>query len=150
MGFLDQKPAYDVLIKANTGEVYEVEVVKSNGYNNWINATKVDGSATTSNTGSISTPAPARSTTTSTPSPKSTFETPEERAKKQVYIVRQSSISSAIDTLSVGSKAKLDPKEVIEVAQVYESFVFGNASADVADPYVPAIPSDLDNDDIPF
>ena len=53
--------------------------------------------------------------------PKSTYETPEERAKKQVYIVRQSSITAALTML--GSKAK-DVATVIEVAKQFEDYVF--------------------------
>ena len=40
------------------------------------------------------------------PSPRSTYETPEERAQKQIYIVRQSSLTNAIALL--GTKAKVD------------------------------------------
>lgn len=54
-------------------------------------------------------------------SPKSTYETPEERAKKQVYIVRQSSITNAIALK--GNKASVE--EIINVAKQFETFVFG-------------------------
>lgn len=60
-----------------------------------------------------------------TPSPKSTYETPEERAKKQVYIVRQSSISAAVDMLAANGGKKTTAKEVIEVAKEFEAYVFG-------------------------
>lgn len=59
------------------------------------------------------------------PAPKSTYPSDEERAKVQVYIVRQSNITAAINTLSVGAK-KLDPEDVIKVAKIYEDHVFGN------------------------
>lgn len=54
-------------------------------------------------------------------SPRSTYETPEERAQKQIYIVRQSSLTNAIALL--GSKAKVD--HVISVARQFEQYVFG-------------------------
>lgn len=62
-------------------------------------------------------------------SPRSTYETPEERAKKQVYIVRQSSIAQALtyfglikgidDTFPTTS-------EILGVASQFEAHVFGN------------------------
>lgn len=56
------------------------------------------------------------------------YETKEERAARQVSIVRQSSLSNAIATLTVGSKAALKVEEVLEVAQQYVDFVdAGNA-----------------------
>jgi hypothetical protein len=132
-----------VLSKASAGETYEITVVKEGQYNNWTNAVKSDGAASSVRSASTSGVTP-------TTSPKSTYETPEERAKKQVYIVRQSSLSTAVDLLSVGSKSRPDVKEVIDVASQLEAYVFGNNEVKVgADAYVPAQPSDLD-DDIPF
>jgi hypothetical protein len=58
-----------------------------------------------------------------TPSPKSTYETTEERAARQVLIVRQSSISSAVE-FAAANKIK-DEEEVIRLAKRFEAFVFG-------------------------
>lgn len=62
----------------------------------------------------------------------SNYETPEERAKKQVYIVRQSSISAAIELLKAknpkGVEASIE--EVIEVARKFEAYVFDTSLAD--------------------
>jgi hypothetical protein len=133
MGFGATKPAHDALITAQPGEVYEIEIFKNDkGYNDWVNASKSIGAATAAG-GSISPPTNSRPASTSaTPSPKSTYETPEERAKKQIYIVRQSSLSNAIDLLSVGSKTRPDVKEVIAVASEFEAFVFGDKPADAS------------------
>lgn len=57
------------------------------------------------------------------PAPKSNYETAEERAKKQVYIVRQSSLANAVATLAIGAK-KVEPAEVIKVAKQFEAYVF--------------------------
>jgi len=62
------------------------------------------------------------STPTATAKPVSNYETREERELKQRYIVRQSSITAAINLL--GSKAKT-PADVILVAKEFEAFVFG-------------------------
>jgi hypothetical protein len=64
------------------------------------------------------------------------WETPEERAAKQVYIIKQSSLSAAINTLAVG-KDVVDPDEVTQLASKYTDFVLGNEKKDSWD--------DLDN-----
>lgn len=54
----------------------------------------------------------------------SNYETKEERAIRQRYIIRQSSISSAVDSLAVGAKSPLDAGAVIALARKYEEYVF--------------------------
>lgn len=57
---------------------------------------------------------------------KSTYETPEERARKQVYIIRQSSVSTAVE-LAKAQAPKGTTKSVEEVileAKVIEKYVF--------------------------
>jgi hypothetical protein len=127
MSFGATAEGFKVLALAQPGETYEVTVVKNDkGYNDWTALTKsgagtpaAEGNATGSN-GS------AARAATSTPV-RSTYETPEERAIKQVYIVKQSSVSNAIATLSVGAK-KLEPADVLKLAQEYTDFVFGKTS----------------------
>jgi hypothetical protein len=55
----------------------------------------------------------------------SNYETPEERKQRQLYIIRQSSISNAIESLVPGSKVALDSAVVLELAQKYVDFVYG-------------------------
>lgn len=164
MGFGATKAAHDTLINAQPGETFEIEVKKNDrGYNDWVNAVKPNGAApaptnvSTAYAPNSAYPPKAPGTQTTTASPKSTYETPEERAKKQVYIVRQSSLSNAIDLLSVGSKASPDVDKVLEVASRFESFVFGDSTKDntaVAESFFPNSPKptnpDLADDDIPF
>ncbi len=52
------------------------------------------------------------------------WETAEERAARQVMIVRQSSLSTAVQLLAL-RKDKAGASEVIEVAKQFESFVMG-------------------------
>lgn len=55
--------------------------------------------------------------------PKSTYATAEERAQTQVYIIKQSSVASAVNlaaTLKLKSK-----EEVLAVAQFFEAYVMG-------------------------
>ncbi len=71
--------------------------------------TETKSTGATSNVGSVS---------------RSTYETPEERAKKQVYIVRQSSLSVARDNLAVGAKSPPDAESIIALARKFEAYVF--------------------------
>jgi hypothetical protein len=150
------KAAYDTLLNSLPGEVYEVSIVKENGYNQWTSATKSDGAAAP-NVGNTARPATSSPGTTSTAAPRSNYETPEERAKKQVYIVRQSSISNAVDLLSVGQKSPPAIDAVIEAAKQFEDYVFGTSSNEVGDagsffPDSPKPKADFSDmsDDIPF
>lgn len=54
----------------------------------------------------------------------SNYETKEERAIRQRYIIRQSSVSSAIAALAVGAKASPKSGEIIELAKIIEEYVF--------------------------
>ena len=116
MPFGEGKPVYDALAKAQNGEVYEIQAVKneSSGYWDWVGATK--GAGTTSNVEGGNVTKPAGKVLGST------YETPEERAKKQVYIVRQSSITAALGFL--GGKSK-SVDEVVQIARQFEQYVFG-------------------------
>jgi hypothetical protein len=126
-----QKGAFQALTVGQTGQVYEVTVVKNDaGFNDWTQITKSDGTATAVSATSPATASNRTAMTTATPAPKSTYETPEERAKKQIYIIRQSSLSNAIDLLSVGAKSQPKVEHVIETARAFEDFVFG--TSDVA------------------
>lgn len=114
---------YKTLVDAKKGEVYTIEMQKNDkGFWDWTAAS----TATGVNTASGGSPEATTKASGSSgfASPKSTYETPEERAKKQVYIVRQSSISAAIDTLKTDKKNP-SKEEVVSVAKFYEAFVFG-------------------------
>lgn len=69
----------------------------------------------------------------------STYETAEERAKKQVFIIRQSSLSNAVSYFSLGKKA-VTVEEVLDVAQAFEDFVLNGREAAAA----PFSPHDFD------
>jgi len=105
---------FNAISEAQSGEVFTIESEKDgNGYWQWTKATK---GATSQVVAKAS----------GNPSPKSNYETPEERAKKQVYIVRQSSVASAIQLLSSNGGKKNTPEEVIQIASQFEKYVFGD------------------------
>lgn len=145
MPFGFQKDAFVTIKAANATEVYDVEVQKNEaGYNDWIKATKGTASAATS-VGDQHTKVSA-STTAGT---KGNWETPDERAKKQVYIIRQSSLGHAVATLSVGAKTAPTSEKVIELAKAYEDFVLGNTTDDG---FATAVSKDIMDleEDLPF
>lgn len=119
-----QKRTGEILSEATAGQFYEVTTVKNDaGYWDWTDARIADGQATSPvSPRQYEGAKPAASGSAS--SSGRGFETPEERAKKQVYIVRQSSLANAVATLSVGSKTAPKPEEVIAVARKYEQYVF--------------------------
>lgn len=119
MSFGGGAEAFKIVSQAQPGETYEVTVVKNpQGYNDWTAMVKGDANQTSP------TPEPSGVKAVAT---KSTYETAEERAQRQVLIVRQSSLSSAVATLAVGSKA-VKPEDVVAVAKQYEDYVFGKAA----------------------
>jgi len=126
MPFGSTAAAHKTLSAAQPGQVYDINVVKNEkGYNDWTSATLSTGAPSASPPayeGARNVPAP------SSPARTSTYETPEERAKKQVYIIRQSSLSAAIGTLSPGAKSALKPQDVIALAQEYTDFVLGTGA----------------------
>lgn len=115
------KEVFGILSGAKSGTVFFVTAVKNekSGYWDWAELTPASG-------------APASGPAKASPAPKSNYETPEERAAKQVFIVRQSSVSSAIALLKTDKNV---PKieEVIDVAKVIENYVFGK-EAKTAEP----------------
>lgn len=135
--------AFNTLKGAQSGQTYEITVVKNDsGYNDWTNAALSDGMGPTPNPAAPTSQYKGTSAPPASNSNSRGFATPEERAATQVYIVRQSSITAAINTIGVGSKSSLDPVKVIETAKVYEAYVFGAESkAPPADDF-----SDMTND----
>ena len=134
------KDVYTVLSTAKTNEVYTITMEKEPAkdgkeYWNWKKATLGAKPASVGN-----------SVASSPAANKGSWETQEERAKKQVYIVRQSSISSAVEALTAGAKTPPKAGEVIEYAKVLEAYVFDTGVASDE----PAVVRDEFDQDIPF
>lgn len=118
-----QKVVFNTLASAHSGDVFDVTAIKNDkGYIDWTAISQaVPGSPAPQAAGSINNA--SKPTMGQTTQVKSTYETPEERAKKQVYIIRQSSISAAIGSLSIGAKSSLKASDVIAVAEEYYAWV---------------------------
>lgn len=126
---------YKTLVDAKNGELYTVEMQKNDkGYWDWT-AVSLGG-------GSTGDAAPTTTAKTFT-APKSTYETPEERAQRQVYIIRQSSAATAVAALKTDKKAPT-AAEVIAFAQELEGYVFGNPTKIVSLADLPPIDTDED------
>ena len=109
------------------GDVIEVATQKdAKGYWQW---TGIGADAVA--TAEASSPVPATKTATRVTG--SNYETKEERAARQVMIVRQSSISSAINALSVGADSAPTASKVIKLAKEFESYVLDKGSEDIND-----------------
>lgn len=115
---------FKTLSEASEGSVYEITLTKEGDYWQWSKAVPADNASTKAQ-GSAQAPAATGGRVTG-----SNYETKEEREKKQVYIVKQSSLSAAISTLSHGTDVPLDPSNVIALARQYTEFVFESFDKD--------------------
>lgn len=75
------------------------------------------------------------------PAAKSTYETSEERAKKQVFIVKQSSITAALKYLEITKAKDVGVTDVLEIAQHFTDWVLENKKTDLF-----STPNDLSED----
>ena len=118
-GFGNQKAVFDVASKAQPGDVIEAQFVQNEkGY--WQFSSLVPTGikeATTAPTSQVQTSSPNRGN----------WETSEERAARQVMIVRQSSLSTAVSLIAARSPkgATEDANDVIDVAKRFEHYVLG-------------------------
>lgn len=118
-----QKDLFESLSKAIKGTTYMVSAEKNeqSGYWDWVEVNQSTGGNPTTvvekngNTAAI----PAKGSIT----PKSTYETAEERAVKQKYIIRQSSISSAIQLLDTNGDTENTVADVINIAESFYIYV---------------------------
>jgi len=117
-----------MLSKASAGELYEITVVKNAaGYNDWTACAPTDEAPTTPYPHPVT-----ASKLASLPNKASSgnYPTAEERAKTQVYIVRQSSINQALEYLKLtGTDMDRIPEvtDVLEIAKKFEQHVFSIA-----------------------
>ena len=113
-----QKAVAEAFASAASGDVYDVQLAKNDrGYWEFAAATKTGAKE--------SAPAAKGSTGAS----KGGWETPEERAARQVMIVRQSSVSSAVNYASQLPNPTVE--RVIEVAKQFEAYVLSQPVGEI-------------------
>ena len=121
------------------GDVVHVSTEKdANGYWQW---TAVgDAGDVTDTRSDTAAPAQAQASSTKTRVTGSNYETKDERAARQVMIVRQSSLANAVSTLAIaGSQASAN--DVISLAKLYEGYVLAESTqADSIDDIASDIP----------
>jgi hypothetical protein len=109
---------YATVSKAQSGQVYDVGYTPGDQYYNWatISLMEAPGAAPKASTGGTAAPAGGKVAI-------STYETAEERKIKQMYIIKQSSITNAI----ARAAQHTDPTaiDVLQLAQMYVDFVYG-------------------------
>ena len=131
------KDVYAAFKNANAGDQFDVEIQKNDkGYWDWISIGKP---------GAAPSVASGATKTTGNAAPKSSYETAEERAARQVMIVRQSSLSTAATVLKTDKKQPTGD-EVIALAKEFEAYVLGLNLKVPTEP-LPELPED---DDIPY
>lgn len=143
MPFGLQKDTFTTLKQAKDADVYDVEVVKNEaGYNDWVQAKKGSAPAPGATTSVVQTSASGSTST------KGGWETPAERAAKQIYIIRQSSLSTAVNALTATAKVVPKAEEIIELARQFETYIFESDKAQaVAGKDVGSIPKFDDLED---
>lgn len=107
------KEVFKTLSQAKLGDRFNVKAEKNDkGYWDWV---EVEAAGKNTN------PSSTESRTTV----RSNFETPEERARRQVYIVRQSSLSAAIELAGLNkAKSPITEEDIIASARKLEAYVF--------------------------
>jgi hypothetical protein len=117
-------PAIFKAVQEKVGQEVEITITKNAaGYNEWASLDEV-GSAPAAAASGDSSPV----STTGTRVTGSNYETPTERATRQVYIVKQSSLSTAV-ALAGHNEEPTTPAQIIEVAQLFADWVLNSTQS---------------------
>ncbi len=108
---------------AQPGQTFDVTNVKNGEFWEWSEFVRDMNAAVTANV------TPAQAVTQS--SGKTSWETSDERAAKQVYIIKQSSLSTAVAALSVGAKTPPTFEQIKTLAQQLTDFVLNKEVKDI-------------------
>jgi len=142
------KNVFNALKEAKNGDVFTILRNKDDaGFWQWIGIESGANSAPSAAAPSANRAAPAATNSAPTAAPRSNFETPEERAKRQIFIVRQSSIGHAVELLKTEKKVP-SVDEVLDVAKRFEIYVFGIRDEETTTEQLPKF-DDLE-DEIPY
>ncbi len=128
------KDVFEKLSNASPGDVFDVKSEKvlnekdQKEYWQWTEAV-LGGKSAGSDSG-----VQGQTSVSKTPV-RSSYETPEERAARQVYIVRQSSLSTAVElvkaTYPKGVPTDFSTDAIIELAKKFEDYVFAKEDDEV-------------------
>ena len=145
MSFTNPKVFNDVQTFKN-GDMAYVETTKgapnAQGQQFWQWDSISGGDAAAPSVGATSTASAGAVTQRSTSG--SSYPTTEERAKTQLYIVRQSSLSNSVALANAVGDKKATATTIIEVAKQFEAFVMGTTPQRAANDYGDI--TEMDND----
>lgn len=129
--FSYDKDLFDQIKELEAGQAYSISQEKdAKGYWVWTEVSRQDGDVMPS-----AATKPAGGFTGTRPQ----YETAEERANRQVLIVKQSSLANAVAALKTDKK-EADPVEILKLADAFAKWVFAPLDN---------LPADL-HDDIPY
>lgn len=119
IGVLSFSEPYPTILAAKQGDIIDVEFFKNDkGFWNLKSATATGNSVEAGAELPSKQASPAKITTSGQ------WETREERAARQVYIVRQSTLNVALEFLKAQGKLKFSEDDVKKVAKTFEQYVF--------------------------
>lgn len=131
---------FSTVKNAVTNDTFDVTVTKDDkGYYQWANITSPNATGSTEAVPQTSTKVQGAPLGTG----RSNYETPEERALRQRLIVRQSSLSTAVEILTTGAKTPPEKDAVFALAEELHDWVYQK-------PNLFNQPNDLESDPIPF
>ena len=138
VSFGDTEKAYKLLASASPGSTFDVTEDETK-YRNWIDIKPVEAAAAS---------APVRSNV------KGSYETSDERAERQKYIVRQSSLSNAVALETLRGNKKASNEDIIALAELFFTYVMEGGdkilqNAPLSDKDVMDALKDMESD-IPF
>lgn len=106
-----EKEVYDAIKNSSVGDQFDIALVKNGNFWNWKEAKKVVGEEA----------APAAKGTSYQSNAR--FETPEERALRQVYIIRQSSLAQAVAYSGLLGEDDRDLDTILNIADTFTQYV---------------------------
>ncbi len=115
------KEIYATCKNAKAGDEFTLVQKKNGEYWDWVSLTPATGAASESSAGDSSSYAAVERGPISTGS--YGRETSEERAKRQVMIVRQNSLTNAVAFYNVKGQSDITPDDIVEVAKEFEAYV---------------------------
>lgn len=121
VGFGPNASVFETFKDAKEDDCFDVTVKKEGNYFNWVAVEAMSGA-----------PIPAKASG-ATPAPRSNFETPDERAMRQVYIARQSSLDRALEIQKQENPkgGHVDRLQLIKDAEYLVDYIMNGVNVDI-------------------
>ncbi len=127
------KTLWAVMAAAKPGDVFNIDRVKNEkGFWEWKTATPTTAAAAA--VAPVRSDPPAQASGTDKPARVGSWETPDERALKQIYIVRQSTINASIEFHKTQNEP-VDVADILKTAKAFENYVFNTGVAGLTDDF---------------